>query len=141
MFALDESRLRAQFRGGPITDFGATGDSLSLVPDTNPPWVVITPVSLPGETIRARIYRQSHLCSYADFVELVKPNPQYRDDSRVKCKYFGQCSGCQYQVRRLSLHIAITVEPNTVAYSDALLRHSAKPQTGRDCKSVQALLR
>ena len=31
----------------------------------------------------------------------VKPNPELRDDSRVKCKYFTKCGGCQYQVRAL----------------------------------------
>lgn len=38
--------------------------------------------------------------SYADLVKIVKPNEgpsNWRDGSLVRCKYFGRCSGCQYQ--------------------------------------------
>ncbi|KAJ3548963.1 hypothetical protein NM688_g5232 [Phlebia brevispora] len=80
-----------------VSCLSAHGDSLSIAP-TSHPWVVVTPHALPGERIRVRIYQHSYLFSYADLLEIVEPNPKYRDDSRVKCKYFGQCSGCQYQM-------------------------------------------
>jgi tRNA (uracil-5-)-methyltransferase len=37
--------------------------------------------------------------SFADLVQVVTPNLDLRDDSRVQCRYFGRCAGCQYQVR------------------------------------------
>ncbi|KAL6300241.1 S-adenosyl-L-methionine-dependent methyltransferase [Sparassis latifolia] len=74
------------------------GESLSVAPSSRRPWVVVTPFALPGETIRVRVYRHARLHSYADLLEVVTPNPELRDMSRVHCKYFGKCSGCQYQM-------------------------------------------
>ena len=37
--------------------------------------------------------------SFADLISVEVPNPELRDMSRVQCKYFGTCAGCQYQVR------------------------------------------
>ncbi|EMD41481.1 hypothetical protein CERSUDRAFT_42559 [Gelatoporia subvermispora B] len=75
----------------------STGDALAVV-ESPKPWVVIAPLALPGETIRARVYRNARLYSYADLLEVVQPNPDWRDMSIVKCKYFGKCAGCQYQM-------------------------------------------
>jgi tRNA (uracil-5-)-methyltransferase len=62
------------------------------------PWVIIIPFCLPGETVRARIYRNQRLHSLADLVEVLTPNLELRDDTRVQCRYFTKCGGCQYQV-------------------------------------------
>ncbi|KAG1719099.1 hypothetical protein EDB19DRAFT_1648768, partial [Suillus lakei] len=58
------------------------------------PWVIVAPFSLPG------VYRSSRLHSFTDLpsLEVVSPNRDLCDDSRAKCRYFGQRSGCQYQV-------------------------------------------
>jgi tRNA (uracil-5-)-methyltransferase len=63
------------------------------------PWVVVVPFTLPGERVRARVFRNERMHSMADFIEIIRPNPELRDDARIKCKYFAQCGGCQYQVR------------------------------------------
>lgn len=57
-------------------------------------WVVFVPYALPGEKVRARIYRNDKNCSMADLVEVLEPSPL-----RVKplCPVFGYCGGCQYQ--------------------------------------------
>ena len=57
-------------------------------------WVVFVPFALPGETVRARIYRNDKNCSHADLVEVLVPAPE-----RVApvCPVFGECGGCQYQ--------------------------------------------
>ncbi|KAH9920336.1 uncharacterized protein B0H18DRAFT_1122060 [Fomitopsis serialis] len=73
-------------------------DSLSIAPAPHKPWVIVTPHALPGEKIRVRVYRHSRMVSYADLLEVIEPNPEWRDMSRVRCKYFGKCSGCQYQM-------------------------------------------
>ncbi|TFK63343.1 S-adenosyl-L-methionine-dependent methyltransferase [Pluteus cervinus] len=62
------------------------------------PWCVIVPFTLPGEKVRAKVYRNARLHSYADLVEVVQPNTELRDMTRVKCQYFGECAGCQYQM-------------------------------------------
>lgn len=43
--------------------------------------------------------------SFADLVEVVIANDDLRDPSRVQCKYFGVCAGCQYQVLAIFYHI------------------------------------
>lgn len=74
------------------------GESISLLPEPHKPWAVVVPFALPGEIIRARIYRHSRLHSYGDLLEIITPNTVLRDDSLVRCRYFGVCGGCQYQV-------------------------------------------
>ena len=89
-------------------------------------WVVVTPLSLPGERIRARVYRHSRLYSHADLLEVLEPNHEWRDMSRVKCQYFGKCAGCQYQVR-----VQREAVESTLAHSheDALIREAARIET------------
>lgn len=57
-------------------------------------WVVFVPFTLPGETVRARVYRNEGNCSHADLLEIITPSP-----SRIEpqCKLFASCGGCQYQ--------------------------------------------
>ncbi len=57
-------------------------------------WVVFVPFSLPGETVRARVFRNDKNCSHADLVEVLKPSP---DRVEPGCPLFGDCGGCQYQ--------------------------------------------
>lgn len=57
-------------------------------------WVVFVPFSLPGETVRARVYRNDKNCSHADLVAVVEPSP---DRVEPPCPLFGPCGGCQYQ--------------------------------------------
>ncbi len=57
-------------------------------------WVVFVPFTLPGELVRARIYRNEKNCSRADLVEVLEPSP-----NRVQpvCPVYGICGGCCYQ--------------------------------------------
>lgn len=57
-------------------------------------WVVFVPFALPGESVRARVYRNDKNCSHADLVEVLLPSP---DRVEPKCPFFGDCGGCQYQ--------------------------------------------
>ncbi len=57
-------------------------------------WVIFVPFCLPGETVRARIYRNDSNCSHADLLEILEPSP---DRVEPKCPLFGSCGGCQYQ--------------------------------------------
>lgn len=57
-------------------------------------WVVMVPFTLPGERVRARVFRNHKNFSEADLVEVLTPSPH-----RVipPCPVFGTCGGCQYQ--------------------------------------------
>ena len=57
-------------------------------------WVVMVPFTLPGEKVRARVYRNHKNFSEADLISVLTPSP-----NRVSphCPLFGTCGGCQYQ--------------------------------------------
>lgn len=57
-------------------------------------WVVMVPFTLPGERVRARVFRNHKNFSEADLVKVLTPSP-----ARVaaRCSLFGRCGGCQYQ--------------------------------------------
>ncbi|MEM7601284.1 MAG: TRAM domain-containing protein, partial [Verrucomicrobiota bacterium] len=57
-------------------------------------WVVFVSHALPGETVRARVFRNSSSFSEADLLEVLEPSPNRVDP---KCRLFGECGGCQYQ--------------------------------------------
>jgi len=57
-------------------------------------WVVFVPFTLPGETVRVKIFRNDSNCSTADLIEVLSPSP---DRVEPKCPLFGRCGGCQYQ--------------------------------------------
>jgi 23S rRNA (uracil1939-C5)-methyltransferase/tRNA (uracil-5-)-methyltransferase len=93
--------------------------TLDSQPTTQQPggWVVMVPFTLPGERVRARVYRNHRNFSEADLLEVLTPAP-----ARVapRCPLFGTCGGCQYQ------HLAY---PEQLAWKrrqvEELLRHMA----------------
>jgi 23S rRNA (uracil1939-C5)-methyltransferase/tRNA (uracil-5-)-methyltransferase len=66
------------------------------LPESDPAsgWVVMVPFTLPGERVRARVFRNHKNYSEADPVAVLNPSPH-----RVipPCPLFGRCGGCQYQ--------------------------------------------
>ncbi|KAK7746746.1 tRNA(m5U54)methyltransferase [Cytospora paraplurivora] len=79
-----------------VLKLSSNGDGLARQPGSKQIYVV--PFCIPGDTVKVKVYR--HLnegYSVADFVSVVKPSP-LRDDSRIQCKYFAQCGGCQFQM-------------------------------------------
>lgn len=73
-------------------------------------WVVFVPFTLPGEKVRARIYRNEKNCSHADLVEVLTPSP---DRVEPVCPVFGYCGGCQYQHLRYEAQLAWKTEQVT----------------------------
>jgi 23S rRNA (uracil1939-C5)-methyltransferase/tRNA (uracil-5-)-methyltransferase len=57
-------------------------------------WVVFVPFTLPGEVVKARVYRNDKNCSHADLIEVLVSSP---DRVQPQCPLFGECGGCQYQ--------------------------------------------
>ncbi len=57
-------------------------------------WVVFVPFALPGEKVKARVYRNDKNCSHADLLEVLESSP---DRVVPDCPLFGECGGCQYQ--------------------------------------------
>lgn len=119
--------------------------------DAERKWVVMVPFALPGERVRARVYRNHANFSEADLVAVLEPSPHRIEP---KCPLFGQCGGCQYQnlryeeqlewkrrqVGELVLHMAgLTVEvapvipsPKPFGYRSKITPHFNAPREGRD---------
>ena len=57
-------------------------------------WVVMVPFVVPGELVKARIYRNHSQYSDADLIEIIEPSKNRQD---ARCTLFTQCGGCQYQ--------------------------------------------
>ncbi len=76
-------------------------------------WVVFVPFTLPGELVRASVYRNEKNCSRADLVEVLEASP-HRVEPR--CPSFGRCGGCQYQ----HLDYASQLEWKTAQVADLL---------------------
>ncbi|KAH7906899.1 S-adenosyl-L-methionine-dependent methyltransferase [Hygrophoropsis aurantiaca] len=95
-----------------VLKLSSNGDALALAPSPYPPWVIVAPFALPGEKITVRIYRSSRLHSFADLLNVDTPNPELRDPTRIRCKYFSKCSGCQYQM--LSYESQLDIKQNVV---------------------------
>ena len=67
------------------------------LPDTEPGrtgWVVLVPFALPGDRVRARVWRNQKNLSEADLIEILEPSA---DRVEPPCPVFGKCGGCQYQ--------------------------------------------
>jgi tRNA/tmRNA/rRNA uracil-C5-methylase (TrmA/RlmC/RlmD family) len=57
-------------------------------------WVVMVPFTLPGERVRARVFRNHKNFSEADLVSVITASPHRVEPG---CPLFGRCGGCQYQ--------------------------------------------
>ncbi len=57
-------------------------------------WVVFVSHALPGERVKARVFRNASNYSEADLVQVLRPSP---DRIEPVCPLFGDCGGCQYQ--------------------------------------------
>jgi 23S rRNA (uracil1939-C5)-methyltransferase/tRNA (uracil-5-)-methyltransferase len=57
-------------------------------------WVVFVPFTLPGERVRARVWRNKKSYSDADLIEILEEVPERVEP---ECPLFGKCGGCQYQ--------------------------------------------
>ncbi|KAK3196852.1 tRNA(m5U54)methyltransferase [Lecanicillium sp. MT-2017a] len=80
-----------------VLELASTGEGLGMKPGADQVYVI--PFAIPGDVVRVKVFR--HLRhenqTVADFLSVVKPSP-LRDDSRIKCKYFSACGGCQFQM-------------------------------------------
>ncbi|KAL6948858.1 hypothetical protein ACO0QE_001333 [Hanseniaspora vineae] len=84
-----------------VLKFCSNGDGLALIsgsPFTGRTHRIVTiPFGIPGDVVTIKLFKTNPLYLESDLLEVSKPSSM-RDDSLIKCdKYFGKCSGCQYQ--------------------------------------------
>ncbi|MDE3084117.1 MAG: class I SAM-dependent RNA methyltransferase [Verrucomicrobiota bacterium] len=114
-------------------------------------WVVMVAFALPGERVRARIFRNHKNFSEADLVAVLRASP-HRIEPR--CALFGRCGGCQYQnfayseqlawkrrqVSELLEHLAsvrcevapVIGSPREFGYRSKITPHFAGPRAGQE---------
>lgn len=82
-----------------ILRLSSNGDGLALIPHpVNPDGkqIAIVPFGLPGDIVNIRVFKSHPLFVESDLLK-VNTGAATRNDSLINCKYFGKCSGCQYQ--------------------------------------------
>lgn len=104
---LNEDGLRALYHrevvGVRVRELTLNGEGLCLVPhpeDGERKQVVVVPFGYPGEVVTVRTFKTHPYHVEADLVKVesvADAAPYKRDDSLIRCQYFGKCSGCQYQ--------------------------------------------
>ncbi|KAF9920691.1 tRNA(m5U54)methyltransferase [Linnemannia zychae] len=80
-----------------ISSLAQSGEGLALLPDRGDGWVLVVPFVIPGEKVKARVYRHNWGYSYADLVEVIQAAENRIPKNDILCKYFGECAGCQLQ--------------------------------------------
>ena len=80
-----------EFEIGTLTNLGL---GLGRIDLNGQGWVVMVPFALPGERVRARIFRNHKNYSEADLIQVLTPSPHR---IAAPCPLFGRCGGCQYQ--------------------------------------------
>ncbi|CCH44700.1 tRNA (uracil-5-)-methyltransferase [Wickerhamomyces ciferrii] len=83
----------------PVLKLSSNGDGLALIPhpvNEKHKQIVIIPFAIPGDIVDLRVFKTHPNYVESDLLKIVTPSFE-RDNSLIKCKYFGKCSGCQYQ--------------------------------------------
>ena len=81
----------------PITQQPQQGqqeDSNELLDADGKTWIVFVPYAIPGELVKAKVFRNYNSYSEADLIEVLEPSPHRIDPV---CPLAGICGGCQYQ--------------------------------------------
>lgn len=82
-----------------ILRLSSNGDGLALIPhpaNAENKQIVVVPFGLPGDIVQIRVFKSHPLHVESDLLQVMTPSKD-RDDDLINCKYFGKCSGCQYQ--------------------------------------------
>lgn len=133
-----------------LTNLGLGLGRVALSGEADAKWVVMVPFCLPGERVRACVYRNHKNFSEADLVAVLTPSLH-----RVSpgCPLFGRCGGCQYQhlayaeqllwkqrqVAELLQHMAgiefavspVIASPREYGYRSKITPHFAAPRFAR----------
>lgn len=82
-----------------ILRLSSNGDGLTLINHPikeNGKQIALVPFGLPGDIVKIRVFKSHPLYVETDLLEVIESSPN-RNDSLINCRYFGKCSGCQYQ--------------------------------------------
>lgn len=82
-----------------IIEMSANGDGIALIQhplNSECQQICVVPFGLPGDKVEVRIFKSHPLYVEADLLQVIEGS-SYRNDELINCRYFGKCSGCQFQ--------------------------------------------
>lgn len=79
-------------------------------------YVVFVPGAVPGDTVRARVYKKRKKFAEAGILEVLVPSPLR---TTPKCRYFASCGGCKWQ----HVDYQAQLDAKTQSVHDALVHH------------------
>ncbi|MEL6615082.1 MAG: 23S rRNA (uracil(1939)-C(5))-methyltransferase RlmD [Bacteroidota bacterium] len=77
-----------------LTDFADRGKSLARIGAGDRGYVVFVAGAVPGDRMRARVFKRKRSFAEARILEVLEPSP-LRVEPR--CEYFSSCGGCKWQ--------------------------------------------
>ncbi|KAF9351602.1 tRNA(m5U54)methyltransferase [Mortierella sp. AD094] len=113
-----------------IGSLAQSGEGLGILPDRGEGWVLVVPFVVPGERVKARVYRHNWGYSHADLVEVIQPAENRIAQDDILCKYFGKCAGCQLQ------HISY---PDQMKFKRQVVENAFKNYAGKYFASLPAV--
>ncbi|KAH3680837.1 hypothetical protein WICMUC_000105 [Wickerhamomyces mucosus] len=110
-----EKKYHREVTDVEVIQLTSNGDGLGLVSnpvETSKKQIVIIPFAIKGDIVTIRIFKTHPNYVESDLLN-ISQNSNDRDDSLIRCKYFGKCSGCQYQ--QLSYELQLQYKKETIA--------------------------
>lgn len=77
----------------------SNGDGIAMIEHPfkhNGKQLVVIPFGLPGDIVNIKVFKSHPLYVESDLLDVIHGS-NHRNDDLINCKYFGKCSGCQYQ--------------------------------------------
>lgn len=82
-----------------ISRLSSNGDGIAIIPHPINPekrQIAVVPYGYPGDVVTIRVFKSHTLYVESDLIKVTQASATRREDL-ILCKYFGKCSGCQYQ--------------------------------------------
>lgn len=88
-----------EVQGVEVLKIVSNGDGLGVIDnpvEEGKKQVVVIPFGLPGDIVDIKVFKTHPLYVESDLLSVTKKS-EMRKDELINCKYFGKCSGCQFQ--------------------------------------------
>ncbi|GAV48713.1 hypothetical protein ZYGR_0N01170 [Zygosaccharomyces rouxii] len=92
----------------------SNGEGMALIEnpvETGKKQIALIPFGLVGDVVNINVYKTHPYHVETDLLDVVEKSPM-RKDELITCKYFGKCSGCQFQF--LTYERQLELKRNTI---------------------------
>ncbi|AET39970.1 tRNA (uracil(54)-C(5))-methyltransferase Ecym_5199 [Eremothecium cymbalariae DBVPG len=96
----------------------SNGDGLALIDNPVDPekkQIALIPFTLPGDVVSIKVDKTHPHYVEASLLNVIKPSA-IRNDDLISCRYFGRCSGCQYQFLTYEQQLGLKKDTISSAY-------------------------